>query len=216
MSITEKELSLSHVIQNNKMNTQTKNFIPSPFQTKRKMFSPALTDMNKRQPVREEITKNLRTINFTAVIEEDKQTLNAMNHIPGIVAFICTLKRGNMVIAQGRGSGVINRVNKYFERIIATACNASLIDALIRSVKIDAFHTDMITAPNMNQIPGSPTYSVQEPNMYEEGITDRQKSYLTELIQSNIQDEDEKERWMSQMSELSKEDASQAIASFVR
>jgi hypothetical protein len=68
----------------------------------------------------------------------------------------------------------------------------------------------------MNQIPGSPTYSVQEPNMYEEGITDRQKSYLAELIQSKVQDEDEKERWMSQMSELSKEDASQAIASFVR
>jgi|GEM_PF-1061241 len=200
------------------MNTQSKSFIPSPFQVKRRTPTSFNPDLSKKQPVREEIAKNIGTFNFTATIEEDTQTLGVMNHIPGIVAFICTLKRGNMIIAQGRGSAVINRMNKYFERIVSTACNASLIDALIRSVKIDAFHTDMNmnTAQIMRQTPGSPTYAVQEPNMYEEGITDRQKSYLTELIQTNVQDADEKERWMSQMSEFTKEEASQAIASFVR
>ena len=47
-----------------------------------------------------------------------------------------------------------------------------------------------------------------------DGITDKQKSYLLQLIQSNVADEDDREQQISQLDELTRDEASEAIQSF--
>lgn len=51
-------------------------------------------------------------------------------------------------------------------------------------------------------------------NNIAEPITDRQKSYLSELVNINIFDEQERENWFSQIHGLTKNEASEAIQAF--
>ncbi|MEK7606273.1 MAG: hypothetical protein AAB458_01615 [Patescibacteria group bacterium] len=187
------------------MNTTYKPRIPSPFQVTRKPY------YQKEMPqdtVRGEITKLLGTYQFSATFEEDTQTAATLKHIPGIIAFVCTIKKGDQVIGQGRGTSVINQNNRFIVRTIGYAFNASIVDAIVRSTKIlDIFRPD--AKPHSWGGADTPEDSFV-------GITDKQKSYLTELIQSNVADEDEREGWLSQLSELTKDEASQAIQRFAK
>src|SRR3989344_9499230 len=90
--------------------TTYKNRIPSPFQVAQKRT------FEKKDPLRAEIAKNIGTFNLTAIVEEDTQTLSSFKHIPGFIGFLCTLKKGNEVIGIGRGSAILNRMNKFVER----------------------------------------------------------------------------------------------------
>jgi hypothetical protein len=149
-----------------------------------------------KHPVRDEIRKNIGQHVFTATFEEDTQTIALFKHIPGLVAFVCTLKKGEAVIGQGRGTAVFNKTNRFIERTVRTAMNSSLIDAVVRSKVMDSFQPDMAA------------------QTFTEPITEKQKSYLLELVQIHVPDEKERERWRSEVGELTKEEASKAIQGF--
>lgn len=189
------------------MNTTYRARVPSPFQVARKPQSPPVV---KIDTVSEEMKKLLGTYQFSATFEEDTQTATTLKHIPGrVIAFICTLKLGEKVIGQGRGTTAINQVNKFIVRNIGFAFNGSFVDAVVRSTKIqDMFRKDAIPHP-WNGADGASEESFT-------GITDKQKSYLLELIQTNVADEDEREGWLSQIGELTKDEASQAIQRFAK
>lgn len=188
------------------MNTAYKSRVPSPFQVARKPVYTYKKEVAK-DTVQEEINKLLGTYQFSATFEEDTQTATTLKHIPGIVAFVCTLKKGDKIIGQGRGTTVINQVNRFIVRTINYAFNASLVDAVVRSTKIlDVFRPD--AQPHAwNGADNAPEESFV-------GITDKQKSYLLQLIQTNVTDEDEREGLVSQIDEFTKEEASQAIKRF--
>ena len=97
-------------------------------------------------------------------------------------------------------------------RNISFAFHASFIDAVVRSTKLqDVFRPD--------RIPHSwngPSVEASESCESGETITDKQKSYLLQLIQTNVADEDEREGMVSQIDEYTKEEASQAIQTFAR
>jgi ABC-type proline/glycine betaine transport system ATPase subunit len=163
---------------------------------------------NKKHPVRQEIEKNIGTFNITASVVEDTQTLAELKHVEGLVAFICTLEKDGHVIAQGRGSSVLNPSNRYISRAVHAAFNSSLSDAVIRATKVlDTLH------PN-------PAAALEAPNGKEanafEKATDKQRHYLSELIALNVQDEDEREKRQSQIADLTKSEASRMIESFRR
>ncbi len=163
---------------------------------------------NKKHPVREEIDKSIGTFNLTATVAEDAQTLAEMN-IEGLVAFICTLKKDGRIIAQGRGSTVINPANRYISRAVHSAFNSSLSDAVIRATKVlDTVH------PNPSA--STAEYSKAKDADVFEPATDKQRHYLAELIALNVQDENERERRQSQLGELTKQEASRLIESFRR
>lgn len=188
-------------------NTAYKTRVPSPFQMARK---PAYKRPEQTDTVREEMNKLLGTYQFSATFEEDTQTAATLKHIPGIIAFVCTLKKGDRVIGQGRGTTVINQVNRFIVRTINFAFNSALIDAVVRSTKIlDVFRPDATPHPWNGP-------SVETSDSYESGenITDKQKSYLLQLIQTNVADEDERENLVAQIDEYTKEEASQAIKRF--
>lgn len=169
-------------------------------------YKPAVTPKNDlRSLVSSEVSKLLGTYHFTATFEEDIQTTNTFNGIPGLTAFICTLKHGDVVIGQGRGTGVINQVNRFVIRTIGFAYNASFIDAVVRATKLqDVFRTDD---------DAHPWAEVLET---EDIATPKQIDYLRQLIHLNIDNEDELSRLDSQLSGLTKQEASQMIESFRR
>lgn len=184
--------------------------------------------MNRRKPfetrnvaesntVRDEVNKLLGTYQLSAVFEVDTQTASTLKHIPGIIAFLCTLKKGDQVVGQGRGTAVINQVNRFIVRTINFAFNAALIDAVVRSTKIlDVFRPDAVPHPWSETKPAlSNTYKVQEEE--EPDIaTPKQIDYIRQLIQINVGEEDEREGMESQLSELTKTEASKMIESFRR
>lgn len=183
------------------MNTATQNHrIASPYQIKKDVFNVN----NKNHPVHEEVQKCLGSYDLAITFEEDADTIRMFENIPGLVAFLCTVRKGDKIIGQGRGSAVLNRMNRFVERTVRTAFNASVVDAIIRSTKIlDAMHPDADTALQ-NMATG-----------YElEGITEKQRSYLTELVHLNVTNEDERTQWESQMDQFTKEEASRAIQAF--
>ncbi len=196
--------------------TAYKNRIPSPFQVNRK--KPFETkNVAESDTVREEINKLLGTFEFSATFEVDTQTATTLKHIPGLIAFLCTIKKGDKVIGQGRGTTVINQVNRFIVRTINFAFNAALIDAVVRSTKIlDVFRPDAVQHPWTEASPApSNTYKVQEGEA-SDIATPKQIDYLRQLIQINVEGDDEREGMESQLSELTRSEASKMIESFRR
>lgn len=155
----------------------------------------------EEHPAREAIQQCLGNHTLTAVIEEDMTTLATMKHIDGLVAFLCTLTKDGKVISQGHGSVVLGPNNRFIQRAIASAFNSALADAVIRATKVlDTFR---------GKTEGEDSYNdVSEP------ATEKQRDYLRQLIYTNVDNDDERERWESQLTELTKSEASKAIENF--
>ena len=185
------------------MNTTYRKRGPSPVQTMRRN---ALNVQSAKHPAREEIEKCLGSHTLTAVVEEDIQTLAAMPQVDGLIAFLCTLTKDGRVIAQGRGNAVLSPTNRYISRAIACAFNSALSDSVIRATKVlDTFR------PEADKEAAEEAYK----EYTSEPATEKQRDYLTQLVQINCE-EDERERWLSQITsgELTKDEASRAIAQF--
>lgn len=194
------------------MKTEYRQPILSPLQV---MNAKALDTQNVRHPVHEEIQKCLGTYSFTATISQDTQTLEKFRHVPGIISFICVLKRDSEVIGEGRGVGVLSKINKYLERTVRYTANASFLDAVTRSLKmIDVINPSV----NEEQEVNNAIEAVSNIRVVENAIpiTESQKKYLSGLIQTNIKDKEELYRWRNRMSKLTKDEASKAIQSFVK
>ncbi|MFA6397497.1 MAG: hypothetical protein WDK96_01455 [Candidatus Paceibacterota bacterium] len=182
------------------MNDTYKPHITSPYRAKQVRLS----------PIQEEVEKNIGTFNLTVQVEEDTATVAQFKHVPNFVAFICTLKRGTETLGIGRGSAVLNRLNKYIERSTRYAYCASIVDAIVRSTKmLDALYLQ----PNEQKDVDIP---VKEADRATEPATDAQKSYLQKLIKVNVVDEQKRKYWESQINMLTKDEASEKIQSFVK
>lgn len=196
------------------MKTEYRQPILSPLQV---MNAKALDTQNVKHPVQEEIQKCIGTYNFTATISQDTQTLEKFRHVPGIISFICVLKRDSEIIGEGRGVGVLSKINKYLERTVRYTANASFLDSVTRSLKmIDVVNPVTDQEQGLNTV--TETEVVGKVKVTENiiPITDSQKKYLSGLIQSNIKDKEEVYRWRNRMDNLTKDEASKAIQSFVK
>ena len=196
----------------------------SQYQTIPKPF-----DLNdKRHPIHKEIQKIVGTINLTATIQEDSESLSLLK-TPGLVAFACFLKRDGELIAIGRGAAVLNRLSKYLERTVMTAANASLVDAVVKSTKIldtlrmDAGSAIASSAASEAYEPKDSYAGLELPETFNEkpvshgqGITTKQKDFLRKLVAANVKNELERARWESEIDNLTSAQASQAIKQFVK
>ncbi len=190
------------------MKTAYKPRIASPFQVMREK---PFDVQDKKHPVRQEIEKCIGRYNLTAVVEEDIATQTTMK-LPGLISFLCTLLKDGRVVSQGRGNSILNPTNRFLQRAVASAFNSALADAAIRATKVlDTFRTSY--EPNTST-------TLDEAYRAKESVsglaTDKQKSYLLELVSLNCTDEDERTRWETQIDEISKDEASAAIQSFKR
>lgn len=193
------------------MNTY-KNEVPSSYKRQERL-----------NPIQEEIAKNVGVYNITAIIEEDKATLATLKNVPGLIAFLCTLKIGNEVISVGRGSATLNRVNKYVERGVRYSFGNSLVDAVVRGIKnMDALYFKTINQPE-NKIQNEVDLERRdEPAFYSENdmpqfASQKQRNFLTKLINEQC-DESEKGEYENRLQSpyLSKFDCSELIQKLIK
>ncbi len=176
------------------------------------MIDKSLDTQNTRHPhpAQEEIQKCIGIYNFTAVVEKDVATLQKFRHIPGLISFICTIRKGDLIVGEGRGTAVLSRINRYIERTVRFAFNASLLDATAKSLKmLDALQLDV-----NNQSNGT-TVVKQEPvvNNTKLYITPKQKGYILELVKTRVKDIEERNRWQNTLDKMTRDEASLAIQS---
>lgn len=182
------------------MNTSYKKNIPSPFQFRNRPYN-----IENNMAVRDEIKKNICTLNLTAEFTEDVQTLQAFKHIPGVIAFLCVLKKDGQVIGFGRGMSVVTQANRYLNRVVNFSQNAALIDSVVRATKmLDALHLN--NNQQSTDVVSRDTYETKEVEGFIP-ITDRQMKFLSKLLQSNAASEKE----LSQVEFLSKNEAREKI-----
>lgn len=171
--------------------------VVSPYQTMKKQMSDV---QDNEHPAQKEIQRVVGKYEMTAEVVEDKETLATLSR-PGVIAFLCTIKRDGRVIGIGRGSAVLNQTNKFIARTVHAAFNYSLLSAVAQSTRA----LDAMIDPHGNM-------SLESAETVQEKITDKQKSYLTELVQKNIRGEDSVVWWMNQINGgMSKDEASSAI-----
>ncbi len=191
------------------MNTSYRRDIVSPIQLKSRPY-----DIQTNRAVQDEIRKNICTLHFTAEFAEDTQTLQAFKNIPGVVGFICTLRKDGKdgpILGFGRGMTVINKLNRYLEKTVSFAANASLIDSVVRATKmLDALHIDFTKQNTAAETTVTPveqeTYGQRENEFVP--ITPRQRGYLLKLLENIGADDSE----INSVDEMSKSDAAGRIS----
>jgi hypothetical protein len=148
-------------------------------------------------PIKQEIQKHIGTFSFTAKFEEDREANEAFKS-DAVVAYRCELRHNNKVIGIGRGLNVLSQENRYLSKSVKWALSGSLIDAVTRATKL----------PDLNGVTDSfgPATDIASEFM----ATDKQKSYLKELIMS-LPEEDGREELLNNLDSMTKEDASELI-----
>lgn len=192
----------------------------SPYQ---RMRAEALDVRSPSHPVMDEIQKCVGKYQLEVVVEEDAQTLAMFKHIPGLIAFIATIKCGNRIVGQGRGSACLSSTNRFIERAVHCAFNSSVVDAVMRSTKVLDVLLPSADATLQNldaEMRGGAASYTNEPYPEQErypareyspaGISEKQKSFLLGLI-NKIRDKDEKNHWLERVGSMTTREASAAI-----
>jgi hypothetical protein len=193
------------------MNTTHKKIL-SPLQPKMKPARNVIDVRDEKHPAHEEIRRLCgNAYNINVSFEEDKQTLGSFPHIPGLIAIRCILKRDGQIIAFGRGCGIFSRLNKYLERTISTAINGSFLSAANNATKV--FEALRISEEGTED----KFEEISRPIQYQdfESASEKQKSYLRQLVTINVTDEDERNEITSRIDELNKDEASEMIGNFL-
>ena len=179
----------------------------------------ALNTQDEMNPIHQEIMRQSGVLNFVVEIREDKETVKDLKHINGgVVAFICFLKLSGELIGVGRSVSVIDdKTTKYFQKNVTYTKNASIIDAVVKSVKIlDSLHSETIPQQNSGiKLKLDKEYQVKEVEN-SDAITDKQLSYLMTLIKTNIKENNKREQMEKQIKGYSRDQASDAIKEFVK
>lgn len=203
--------------------TNYKNKIASPYQA---TYKKNTSSVGNRHPAQEEIDKCVKELNFTAVFSEDKEAVAMFKDKQNLIAFVCTLKlkkaNGDVIVGQGRSMNILNQDNKYISRAVKSVWNYAFLDSVSKSARIiDAFQTEdkpISTYSKPVTVTGPiSSYKAKEyagTDSDSEMASEKQKSYLTMLLHSNINDEEECGRLESQLYSLTKSEASEMIQSF--
>lgn len=209
----KKVLSLLAKLINKIMNTKytSNKRIASPYQPaiKRDVFNVSMAS----HPVREIINACVGSFALTATFVEDRETVTKLEN-PSIIAFLCTIRKGDKIIGIGRGHTALSPTNKFVERNIFSALNFSLIDAISKCTRVlNTFHTgqDLPLQSVVEPVVGK-GYNTKD-SYNADMISDKQKSYLQELINVNL-DGEERESAIQTLDDLTRTEASEMIQSF--
>ena len=136
--------------------------------------------------------------------------MSALNKTPGLVAVKCELSLDGRPIGLGHGSTAISRLNKGIDRALYSCLNGALMSAINSACK----SLDIIRLEGSQEQLGEAYKAVRGEES--QPATDKQKSYLRELILLNAEDDTDRQQRINQISELTKEEASQQIQMLAR
>ena len=171
----------------------------------------------KTDPVQEEMMKNTGSFTLTVIVEKDIEMTNTFKHIPNFIAFKTTLKRGDVVLSIGTGAGILNRLNKFLDRTVLFAKNASLIDAMVRSTKVlDALYL-MPTNQKENEVDleGRDKQVFYGDDDMPQYASQKQRAFLSQLLEKS--NNSSKGEYLNHLNSpyLSRFDASEMISSLL-
>jgi len=168
---------------------------------------------DRKHPIHEELNKVIGTHSFEATFAIDTEMMNKFKEaIPGIVGIICHLKRDGKIVSEGRGTAALSKLNRSVERTTNFVHRSAFLDAIMRYTRIlDAIGTG-------NEIKQDGLINLEELFKDNEVIpaSEKQKNYLLELIQTHIFGNEERNKWKEEIKGFSKEEASEAIQSFIK
>ena len=199
--------------------TTYRSRVPSPIQPRmhpvKLMRQKAMDTQNADHPARKEIRQLCGTYQFTATFSEDTDALKTFPHVPGLIAVQCLLHKDGKPVGKGHGSAILTRINRGMERTAFICLNAAFLSAANSACKVlDSLRLDTMDEKTSTGKMLGEAYRSREGSA-SENSTEKQRDYLKQLVQINC-DEEERERWLSQIGELTKEEASRAIASFAK
>lgn len=156
-------------------------------------------DKTTIHPIKAEVQKNVGSFSFVARFEEDKEAVEAFKN-EGLIAYRCILTTpdGKRTLGIGHGLNVLSSENRYLSKAAKWAHGGAFIAAVTNAVKFPNLSGEPVSDFGANDI--ASTFMA----------TDKQKSYLKELI-AGLADEDEREELLANLESLSKEDASELI-----
>lgn len=151
-------------------------------------------------PIKAEIQKNIGSFTFVAKFERDEEAHTAFNN-DGLIAYKCVLSTPEgKILGIGHGLNVLSQSNRWISKSVKWAHSGAFIAAVSNAVKFPDLSGDPTSDFGMS------SNDIESAFM----ATDKQKSYLTELI-ANMADEDERDAMMNELSTMSKERASELI-----
>ena len=154
----------------------------------------------RNDPLQEEIIKNTGSFTLNVTVESDIDMTKKFSHIPNFIAFKTTLKKDNNIIGIGTGSAVLNQYNKFLSRTVRFAYGSSIVDSIVRSVKI----LDALSIMPANQKEEKAFLEDQDkPAFFSDEdmpqvATEKQLNFAKKLIENC--DEEEKEQYLEQIS----------------
>jgi hypothetical protein len=162
-------------------------------------YAPVQKPQVVAHPIKAEMAKNIGSFTFTATFEEDREAIDAFKN-EGLIAYRCILSHEGRIIGIGHGLNVLSQENRYLSKSVRWAYSGALIAAVSNAVKFPDLSGK---TPDFGLSSGGDIASVFM-------ATDKQKSYLKELIMG-LQEEDEREELLANLDTMSKEDASELI-----
>lgn len=166
--------------------------------------------------------------NLSAFFERDRDVLEMFGSPNGLVAFICNLQnREGVTVGQGRGADSLDKNGNDPNKTIKLAQKRAYIDAVIRATGLsDIFTQDLETVYPTDQV-NEHSYEDQREWVktivgeqqdvqrgapsYDSTLTEKQRKYIVNLINSRISDEQEREQRLAEMENLNRKEASEWI-----
>jgi len=184
-----------------------KKYTPSPYRNSPKKTEPV---PRSKMSLNESIQSRLGKYSFEIEIDQDVETINTLQ-IPGLVAFISKLYMNGKLVGIGRSQCLITQTFKVVQRITDIAFSGAIIDSVIRSAK---YIENMDLQPKLSSNYSTSELQVKYDEPEQEMATSKQISYLRQLINVNVADDEERERRISALSQYTKQDASEAIEKY--
>ena len=170
-----------------------------------------MNTQDEHNPIRQMLEKLCQAhYSLSATFSPDIGTMTALNKTPGLVAVKCELRLDGRPIGLGHGSTAISRLNKGIDRALYSCLNGALMSAINSACK----SLDIIRLEGGQEQLGEAYKTVRGEES--QPATDKQKSYLRELILLNAEDDTDRQQRINQISELTKEEASQQIQMLAR
>lgn len=93
---------------------------------------------------------------WNATFIKDTESLEMLGEINGLVAFKCTLAKGNKYVGEGRGAASLGKNNGDPNKTLKMAQKSAFIDAVLRASGLSDFFTQDLEDMNVNEIGTTP------------------------------------------------------------
>lgn len=120
--------------------------------------------------------------NLTATFERDKEGIEMLGDVKGLVAYVCNLtNRNGQIVGQGRGADTLQRNQNDPNKTIKMAQKRAYVDAVIRTTGLsDIFTQDLEDEPNNKQPFVGNEYSKKI--VKDDSITPNQEKFIKDLM----------------------------------